>query len=135
MRLDIDCVRSVLLALESHLKYDENLIVEPIYFDDLCAFPEMKAFSKEIVLYTSQKLEEASLISFVDEYADNALWSASYHGITYDGHQFIEKIRSDDVFAKTKNVLSKVGSFSLNVVGDVASKVLAGIINQNIGIN
>lgn len=135
MRLDVSCIRSILLALESYLEFDENLIVQPVGFETLCSLPEMQAFSKETILYSSQKLDEAGLISFEAFYADNALYEAWYSDISYEGHQFLEGIRSPVVFTKTKNVLSKVGSFSLSVVSDVAAKVIARAVNQQLGIN
>lgn len=135
MKLDINCIRTTLIALESHLQFNDRLIIQSINFDDFCSLKELSVFSKETILYTAQMLDEAGLIHFSTLYADCSLYDAKYNSITYEGHQFLENIRSEEVFSKTKDVLSKVGSFSLNVISDVAAKVIVGIVNQKLRIN
>ena len=58
MKLDLDCIRDVLLALEAHLKYDDELTIDSISLEDFCQFPEVDEYSTETILYTAEKLHE-----------------------------------------------------------------------------
>ena len=54
--------------------------------------------------------------------------------ITYEGHQFLDNIRDDKVFAKTKAILSKFKSVSIEVISETASKVITNMINQQFNL-
>lgn len=133
MKLSIDCIRDVLIALEENLVLDENHIIQSIEFESFCTL--LPQYSENDVFYTCQKLDEANYIEFDVLYAGNSAYYSKISNITFDGHQFLETIRSDKVFNKTKSILSKVGSFTLSAVSQVATTVLTQLINNQIGIN
>ena len=52
---------------------------------------------------------------------------ASLHAgwrLTWEGHEFIEKIRDPEVWRKTKAGASKVGSWSIKLISDIASGII-----------
>ena len=45
------------------------------------------------------------------------------NSITYAGHKFIESIRPQTIWDKTKSIISKVGTHTLKFVEDTAQKI------------
>ncbi len=132
MKLNPDCIRDLLLSLEELLQFksDEfsDLRCPAIFSNAVASSSLMKPYSREDIAYTTQKLVEAGFIEASISYGDNSYIGALYTSITYDGHKFLENVRSDDVWQKAKTFSQKVGSFAI----DVLSKVAANIITQRI---
>ena len=123
MRLDMDCVRNILLELEDL----------PADCHTLYAFP--KSIDKhgiDAVEYTLAKLKEGEYIN-----ADISLLPSGRYNIlgiynmTYDGHQFLESIRSPKVWAKITNSFNKVGSSSFSMAAHIATEVLTELAKDH----
>ena len=66
---------------------------------------KITGYSDEEVAYHCKLLFENELISdYKDIYADNRLYSFGVGSLTWEGHDFIDKIREDTVWNKRKNV-------------------------------
>lgn len=116
MKLHIDCDRDVLLYLEENFTLDEGKIIVPINVISLHkALPD---YSENDIFYTCKKLDETYLIEFNVTYAGNAACFSQVSSLTHTDHQFLETIRSDKVFSKTKSILSKIGNFTFDVPDD-----------------
>lgn len=49
--------------------------------------------------------------------------------MTWDGHEFLDDIRSDSVWSQTKSaVVNQVGSVSLSVLQEVAKGIVKGLV-------
>jgi hypothetical protein len=119
LKLNSDCVRAVLLACEE--------IPDGTYpaLEDFFSYEQTRNYSSEDISYSMKKLAEAGFVEFRQI---KSLGSPSFDGffmdITWNGHQFLDNIRNDTVWKKTKEkVSSAVGSTSLQVMGAVASAV------------
>lgn len=60
--------------------------------------------------------------------------SCSVVDLTPKAHEFINNIRKDTNWNKTKEVAGKVGSFSLNVLSQIATNVITSLINSYTGL-
>ena len=49
------------------------------------------------------------------------------------GHQFINDIRQDNNWNRTKYIAKNVGSFSLDVLKDISSQVITNLISNQLG--
>lgn len=128
MKLNHDCIRSILLTLEDNLSYDDSLMVQEISLDHLCSYPLMKAYSRIDVFYSAEKLSEAGFIDFNPRYADDTMFEAYFEGITYIGHQYLDSIRQNDVWKKVKSALtSSGGSLAFSVIQSLGT---AAIMSQ-----
>lgn len=125
MKLNQDCVRDLLLYLEENLTLNDHLSVENI---------SLKNYSRDELLYTADKLYEAGYINCMRKIYDTTDLIILISSITYEGHQFLDNIRDDKVFAKTKAILSKFKSVSIEVISETASKVITNIINQQFNL-
>ena len=123
MKLNQDCIRDLLLYLEENLKINDYLSISNI---------ALKNYSSEELLYTADKLCEASYLKCSRKVYDNTDLMIFVSSITYTGHQFLDNIRDDKVFAKTKSVLSSFKSVSIEIISETASKVITNLINQQL---
>lgn len=126
MKLEIDCVRDILLEFE-------DLPVgcySPFIFERSVA-----KYGIDNVEYTLKKLSEAGYIN-ADIYAfPNG--QTEFNGIfdiTFSGHQFLEKIRDNKVWAKTKSVAGSVGSRAFDVITQIATSVITGLISSHLNV-
>ena len=127
MKLNIDCVRDVLLELESFpmgscsIKSFENSI---------------NKYGRDDVAYTLMKLIEAKYINA--EYQRSITGSIrfmNFYDMTFQGHEFLEKIRSDTIWnQKLKPAFSSFGSMSFDVISSVASAVITSLISGKLGL-
>ena len=54
--------------------------------------------------------------------------------MTWQGHEFLDRIRDPQIWAKTKEGARRVGSFSLDVLSDVARGIIRKKISDLSGI-
>lgn len=123
MKLNLECVRELLLYAEENLSYKNNSIT----VNNL----KIKDYSEEELLYTAEKLNEANYIKCIIGYGYE-LPMIVIVDIYFQGHQFINNIRDDKVFTKTKSILSGFKSVSIELFSETASKVITALINQQI---
>ena len=116
MRLDIDCVRDVMLELEGF----------PIGSFHVSSFKEsIEKYGYDAVVYTLTKLIEADFINAGgDRTMDGLFHIGSIVDLTFQGHQFLEAIREKSVWLKTKSILSRIGASGFSLVSQVATSIL-----------
>ena len=125
MKLNIDCVRDVLLCLESLLKFGENLEYPALKYEEILNYKTCKEYSKEEIVYTLQKLEEANYIEANFYGSDQFIFKIIVTSITFWGHDFLENIRNDSVYEEVKSKATKVGSFAFDIIKQIAILVIA----------
>lgn len=129
MKLNPDCIRDVLLHLED-LPYHTKTSVPDVT-------SALKDFSNDEVMYTCLKLTEAGLIdAVVRNYpSDGYDVIISIKDIIYNGHQFLETIRSPKSWKIIKKGCENVGSFALKTISSIAEGVATAAINQYLSGN
>ena len=124
MKLNHDCIRDLILYLEKNLELNSYINIKGL---------ELKNYSSEDIIYTALKLEEAGFINGKAQYADGGIiYIFLVSSLTYSGHNFIDNIRDNKVWKKTKSTLSTFSSTSIAIAGEVASKVLLGMISNSL---
>jgi hypothetical protein len=108
----MDLVRSILLKIEGE--------GDP----ELREVPQIKDYDTANVTYHVRLLHEAGLVSAIDastldgeEYIDV--------GITWAGHEFLDDIRDPEIWKAAKSGATKLGSYSLSVLADLAKAAIA----------
>ncbi|MCI1958159.1 MAG: DUF2513 domain-containing protein [Clostridia bacterium] len=125
MKLDLECIRDVLLKLED-LDYENRSNVEMLH-------AQLPQYTENQISYTCIKLSEAGFIraDVLNIMGHVNPQVGKIYDITYNGHQFIENIRSENVWVKTKNIASNVGSASLNAISLIASNIISDLIKRS----
>ena len=126
MKLNYDCLRQLLLALEETSFIDDDLKYECSSFHEINEL--IPDFQQNEIAYTTILAEEAGLIiaSVID--ADDGFVDCTYYRLTFEGHQFLDTIRDNSVWSKVKRSISKVSSVSLDILISVAKDVIKSTI-------
>ena len=119
LKLNYECLRELLLTLEKELIMKDDLLYPQAFLEEMSQ--KMPDFSKADIVYTSIMANEAGLIRAKIINADDGVCDCIYFGLSYEGHQFLDTVRDEKIWQNTKNVLSKVGSVSLDIIKSVAA--------------
>ena len=125
MKLNSDCVRDILIAIE-----DSTNFQEAINNNQLETLDVLNPYTSEEILYHLRQLSWAGLIQDFNYYGDAGY---SILDLSPKGHEFLNNIRSDENWNRTKNLASKVGSRSLSALQQIASGVISATINHYLG--
>lgn len=125
MKLNFDCMRDVLLEAEK-LPLSQSLSFSTL-LDALD-----KKYSRDDIIYSCIKLDEAGYISARIRSYDNNYIVFSIEDITIAGHELLNTIRSDSVWNKTKEKAKVIGVESIHAFVDIAKTVAAALIQSAI---
>lgn len=127
MRLNPDCIRDILLECEEHCTPYKNTVFSP-----RAGFSRGEnEYSWEETLY---HLRQCELSGFFTKAYHELSGAYRVIDITPKAHEFLENIRSDTVWEKTKETAAKAGSLSIDVLKTCASTVIAGVIKKSLGV-
>lgn len=122
MKLNPDCVRDVLLLTENETGYCKYLMVSRRNCLQL-----MPGYTEDEILYHITQCQNFNFIK-----ASDSLGAVTIMDLTPKGHAFLENIRDNDNWSATKKTASKVGSFSLDVLSNIAASISAALISKNL---
>lgn len=126
MKLNYDCIRSVLLELEKNLDIDEDLRRVYVPIENL--FQQLPKYEPKDILYTVEKLSEAGYIKASIQYAGRMFNDGQVESITYQGHEFLESVRNNKLWENVKSILSKLGTASPPVICEAAKRVISSTL-------
>ena len=129
MKLNPECIRDIMFYLEENLTMNSDLEINEISIFDL---PEKLNYSIEEIANTLLVLDDANFIVCYRNNGDDAIVALDIYRITYTGYQFLESIRPDSVWKKVQTISGNIGSFSLNVISQIATSVLTQMINGQV---
>lgn len=129
MKLNYDCVRSVLLAVEKAEMIDENLSLTPLKVFEL--FDGLPEYKDNEILYTVDKLKEAGYINATIQFAAGHYIDGFISSITYSGHEYLDNIRDLKVWRKVKSVLAKAGAITLPLISQAAQMLIGSQLTVN----
>lgn len=127
MKLDIECVREVLLYLENNLIYEDNTYSHEHLSIEMTNVIEdianQKGLNKNLLAYAIEKMCEVHIIEAdIHKGAHHDILSCNIYDISFYGHQFLENIRPETVWEKTKGIAASIGNHSLKFIEDTAQK-------------
>lgn len=122
MKLDEDCVRDILLVTEGYSNFDFP-IRDTTYFDEL-----KEKYNQQKILYHIRQCELSGLIYGFGQDIDGVF----VKDLTPSGHNFLGNIRKDENWSKTKKVVEKAGTTSLDFIKDTAAQVVANLISNQL---
>ena len=122
MKLNPDCVRDILFVVEEYSTYSNDVSEDKLYKK---LIPK---YSQEEILYHVRQCEHSGLFLKVQHY----FGGFSIQDLSPYGHQFINDIRQDNNWNRTKDIAKNVGSFSLDVLKDISSQVITNLISNQL---
>ena len=131
MRRNMDLVRLILLKIEDEYRSTAIFNID------------IPGYDMETVAYHCKILNEAGLISAYNaQYGSNELMCFAVGPLTWDGNEYLDKVRDDSQWAKVKNVIiSKGVPLAIDTIKSVSDAFVTaateGIVNsiiKNTGI-
>lgn len=128
MKLNYSCLREIMIAIEENIILDDDLVFNNLIIQDMHEL--IPKYSLGEIAYASVKAVEANLIDAnISEY-DAGIHNIIYLGLTYEGHQFLDNVRDNKIWSKTKAILSKIGGASLKIISSVATSQITEEIHN-----
>ncbi len=125
MKLDPNCVRDILIAVEENTGYN----VQFIYPTQLDKAPILSKYDSDVVKYHIEQclMNELIIIS------ETTLTGTYYiRWLSPKGHEFLENIRSDNIWTDVKAISAKVGSSSLSTLVQIATSVITAMVHSHL---
>ena len=124
MKLNYELIRDLLLAAEdqendsslSQKELDEVIDKFDYTFDELT--------------YHLKRLEEADYITIHTQTLSNQTINYKLKSITWNGHQFLDTIRSNKIWNVTKDVAKDLKIKSISAFSQIAVQVASNLINH-----
>lgn len=126
MKLNQDCIRDLMLYLEDNLTLSNSIEINCYTNKSF-----LEKYSVDDLRYTVLRLVEAGYLNVtINQFIDTSIPYIDIKSITFSGHKFLDTIRDDKVWTKTKSILSSFKSVSIELVSETAAKVITSLINQ-----
>lgn len=140
MKLDKDCIRTILLYIEEYCIFETDKFGEKrmhiVDFHELIEASELSEFNEDNIRYTIVKLLEGDYVkgSLIPENSGFNFDIAQITQLTLRGHDLLDNIRPESVWNKTKGILHKIGDFSLGIMSQVAGETMAAYTKSMMGL-
>ena len=125
MKLNPDCIRSILLSVE-----DSTTFINSFEYKISETYPLLNDYSHEEIIYHIKQANLNGMFTKVSYYDNGDL--IYIDDLSPKAHEFLANIRSNDIWTKTKSIASQVGSISLNSLCQISSQVVTNLISARL---
>lgn len=126
MRRDMDLIRDLMLKLEGLVLHPGAIVHFKADDDDI----QMPGYTSDEIQYHLRLLVEASFI----EPGKGTMQGFMFRSITWAGHDFVDSVRSPEVWAKTKKGAEAAGGFTVDLLKDLAKGFVKKQIEELTGV-
>lgn len=128
MKRDMDLIRALLLNLEAlPMGGGSMMVINP--YDECLA---VAGASADQIDYHLRLLRDED---FIDCPGSQPACGITFGGLTWAGHDFLDSIRDDDVWRKTKMHADKVGAWTLDILSGLAKAVIKAKLKALTGLD
>ena len=114
MRRDMDLVREILLGIEKQ------------HISTAIFNLKIEGYDLPAVAYHCKIMHEAGLLShYSAKYGNDTIYAFQVGGLTWEGNDYLDKIRDDSIWNKTKETITKKG---LPLIFDTIKTISTAII-------
>jgi DNA-binding transcriptional ArsR family regulator len=128
MKRDMDLVRELLLKLESNGNPPGTMVVIDPYHGRF----QIDGYSADQIAYHLSLIREAGFIESPG--SQRAGMGVTFRRLSWDGHDYLDAIRDPEIWRKTKGSAEAVGSFTFDLVKDLAKGFIRTKIEEHTGI-
>ncbi|WLH18794.1 DUF2513 domain-containing protein [Pseudomonas simiae] len=125
MRRDMDLLRLLLLKLE--VLHEDAHSICVYQYDELM----VEGFTPDQVAYHLDLATEAGL---VDQGGNGVMNGFMFRRLTWEGHDFVDAVRDNDIWKKTRQGASAAGGFSVDLLKDLAKGFIRKKISEHTGV-
>ena len=135
MKLNLNCIRDTMLTIEAlhrvFLNNEGKIEKGSLSLSEL--YGALPQHSKEDIFYSVYNLDQAGYLSVSIQWLGTCVNNCVINHMTYEGHEFLEKIRPDTIWRETKSILSKFGNFGLQTVSKIAEGITSAYLCKLLG--
>lgn len=124
MKLNLNCIRIILLDIEKNQILNSNNSVKPYMIYELIESIQEYQFSESDIVYSIKQMGQSNILDIECRDTKKGFY-CEIIDITPKGHEFIANISLDTNWEKTKRIAKKTGSFALNNIFSIASSVIS----------
>lgn len=131
MKLNVECIRSVMLQLEETLSFTDDgtyLVKNFVTLECLCKL--LPEYTRADIFYSLYNLDQAGYISASVHWGNGAVYECSVNHMTYAGHEFLDKIRDSGRWDKIKGITSSIRNYSLSAISAAAEGITNAAISR-----
>lgn len=124
MKRDMELIRKILFKIEDTV-------------DNVAKYNlEIEGYSMDQVAYHCSILYEGGYIyAYEAQYGGNVIYSFGVGRLTWEGHDFLDKIREDTIWKKTKETISYKGlPFAFDIVKSISAEIITGVVKGFAGL-
>jgi hypothetical protein len=134
MKRDMDLIRELMLKLEDlPVGPGDNVHILPanggLLVED-CSVVPVGNYSDHEIEYHLSLIEKAA---FIEPTRHGPAVGIMFRGLSWSGHDFLDSVRSPDVWDKTKQAVSTAGGFTVDLLVFAAKTYLEAKIKGLIG--
>ena len=128
MKRDMDLVRELLLKLESlPMERGDAFVLSP---DD--SRIAVDGYSGDEIGYHLSLILEAG---FVEDPGSQPMDGITFTRLSWRGHEFLDTVRSPQVWTETKSGLAKIGGASVELAWEIAKGYAKHLARERLGID
>ncbi len=124
MKRDMDLVRHLLLRIE-----DAELFEQPDF--------EMGDYDVQDIDYNLDLIIQAGLVNGEGNWSAGPTYNVAIRGLTWEGHDFLDAVRSDSIWHKAKEVAQgrelRLNELPFEVVKGLAITLLSNLLKSAAG--
>jgi len=124
VKRDFDLIRSILLDIE-----ETSVPSQPT--DYIFDFPDRDAVAHSLELLVSQGLVSAKKYPTFDSHPADVYFAPA---LTWAGHDFLDSVRDDEIWRKTKEGVSAAGGFTFDLMKQLAKGLVKTQIEKHTGV-
>lgn len=130
MRLNPDCIRDILIALES-ITTEINVTYTFHSWEEVPEqIPSLQKYPVEMLSYHIHQLALNGMLYEADFPRDGF----SFKDLTPSAHEFLANIRQETNWKETKEIASKAGSFGLDVLKSIAANIASAYVKYQLNL-
>ncbi|MBQ9604405.1 MAG: DUF2513 domain-containing protein [Firmicutes bacterium] len=130
MRVNYNCLRDVMFAVEAHEYIDNDLNITELWHNDLLDMPNLRYYEPKEITYAAMIAIESGLILGKFQTSSEEVDYLYIMRLTAEGHRFIDNIRPDDVWDMVCSFGAQTGTLSVDMINAVAPQILMRILSE-----
>lgn len=128
MKLNPDCIRDILMAIEDVTEYGTSFEYSP---DDKDHDKLLKYSSKEVQYHIRQCELAGLIVDVIPAYGGELMIVGD---LSPAGHEFLANTRKSAIWEGVKGVAGEIGANSLSSLAEIAKQAAFALIKQHFGI-
>lgn len=130
MQLNPNCLRTVLLYIEKNQEMNNDGYIKELKSWEIPKYiPDYEASD---IIYSIKQLYEYDFITC--RKMDTKEFMCFIFDITPTGHEFLSNVKNDNIWNNTLENAKQIGSYSLEILSQIASAILTTLIKQKFRI-